>query len=179
MAGLDSWVPSTVTATAFWGVDRTADTYRLGGLRWTTDAGGPIEQTLQRALSRAYREGAMTSHIFMNNLDFTNLIVSLGSKVMYDTENTDIVSVSYKSVVIAGPSGDVKVIASSSCPQGIAYALQLDTWCFWTLGQPGFLDEDGVGRILRDSASDSYLCRIGYYGNLVCDAPGYNMRITL
>jgi hypothetical protein len=179
MAGLASWVPPTVTSTAFYGLDRTQDTYRLGGLRWTTDSGGPIEQTLQRALSRAFREGAMTSHCFMNNLDFTNLIVSLGSRTIYDREESDLPTVGFKSLVIAGPAGDVKVIADPNCPVGTAYLLQLDTWTFWTLGQPGFLDEDGVGRILRDASSDSYVCRIGFYGNLICDAPGYNMRVTL
>ena len=33
MAGLDSWLPSSVTSSSFFGVDRTLDTTRLGGQR--------------------------------------------------------------------------------------------------------------------------------------------------
>jgi hypothetical protein len=54
----------------------------------------------------------------------------------------------------------------------------MDTWKFWTLGDIGFIMEDNL-RMLRDSTEDSYTWRLGYYGNLVCHAPGFNGVVTL
>jgi hypothetical protein len=57
--------------------------------------------------------------------------------------------------------------------------LQLDTWSLNTLGEaPMFLDLDN-NRMLRESAADAYEVRLGYYGNIACNAPGYNCRIAL
>jgi hypothetical protein len=58
--------------------------------------------------------------------------------------------------------------------------LQMDTWSFESAGEaPGILAADGVSPILRVSNADSYEVRIGYYGQVICEAPNYNCVITL
>ena len=55
----------------------------------------------------------------------------------------------------------------------------MDTWSLNTLGEaPMFLDLDN-NRMLRESAADAYEVRMGYYGNVACNAPGYNCRVAL
>jgi hypothetical protein len=90
----------------------------------------------------------------------------------------DTADIAFDTVVIAGPKGMVKCFSDANCPRGIAYVLQMDTWCLWTLGPVGFLDDDGL-RMLRDTSTDSYTFRMGYYGNLICDAPGWNGVVVL
>lgn len=182
LAGLAAWVPPTApTATLFFGLDRTADKTRLGGLRYA-GAGAPIEETVQTVISRAGREGADTTHMFLNNADYLNLCLALGSKVIYDqTSPEDMADVGFTSVRVAsaGASGFTKVFADPNCPKGTGWGLQLDTWKLWTLGEIGFLMDDDSGRILRESAADSYEMRMGWYGNVVCTAPGNNITFTL
>ncbi len=57
--------------------------------------------------------------------------------------------------------------------------LQLNTWTLETLnGAPRILDLDG-NRMLRNSTADSYQIRVGYYGNMTCEAPGWNAYFAL
>ncbi len=116
----------------------------------------------------------------MNNADYVNLVLALGSKVIYDQEKTDIPDIGFKGVQLVAPgaSGFVKVFADPNCPKGFFHILQLDTWTLWTRGEIGFLMDDDQ-RILRNTASDSYELRMGYYGNVVCDAPAYNLSGTI
>lgn len=180
MAGLASWIPQVApTATPFFGVDRTQDPERLAGVRPTVTTGAPIEIVLQQALGQMARNMSEPDTIFLNPTDWMQLVVSLGSKlVIQKVHARDTADISFDAVVIAGPKGMVKVLSDPNCPKGVAYILQMDTWCLWTLGPVGFLDEDGL-RMLRGTVSDDYTWRMGYYGNLVCDAPGWNAVVTL
>jgi len=57
--------------------------------------------------------------------------------------------------------------------------LQMDTWTLNSLGAaPHILDLDG-NRMLREANNDAYEVRVGFYGNLSCNAPGYNSRVAL
>jgi hypothetical protein len=180
MAGLAAWIPQAAPTTApFFGVDRTQDAERLAGVRPTVTTGAPIEIVLQQALGQMARNMSEPDTIFLNPTDWMQLVVSLGSKlVIQKVHARDTADISFDAVVIAGPKGMVKVLSDPNCPKGIAYILQMDTWCLWTLGPVGFLDEDGL-RMLRGTLSDDYTWRMGYYGNLVCDAPGWNAVVTL
>jgi len=180
MAGLAAWIPQVAPTTAlFFGVDRTQDPERLAGVRPTVTSGAPIEIVLQQALGQMARNMSEPDTIFLNPTDWMQLVVSLGSKlVIQKVHARDTADISFDAVVIAGPKGMVKVLSDPNCPKGIAYVLQMDTWCLWTLGPVGFLDEDGL-RMLRGATSDDYTWRMGYYGNLVCDAPGWNAVVTL
>jgi len=180
LSGLAAWDPVTApSATTFFGLDRTSDVTRLGGVRYN-GAGAPIEETLVNALALVCREGGDPSHVFLNNQDYVNLVLALGSKVIYDQEQTDIPEVGFSAIKLAAPgaSGFVKVFADPNCPKGFAWILQMDTWTLWTREEIGFLMDDDQ-RILREATADSYELRMGYYGQLACVAPGYNCAVTL
>lgn len=179
MSGLASWLPTSVASNdSFFGLNRSADVTRLAGVQYN-GSGGPIEETLIDAVSLVSREGGTIDYVFMNNLDRASLIKSLGSKVMYNRVESNVAGISFKVVEIEGDKGTIKVIADQNCPRGTAYGLQLDTWTLNSLGEaPQILDLDG-NKMLREVSADAYTIRMGYYGQLSCDAPGYNVRITL
>ena len=181
ITGLGAWVPKVApTNTPFFGVDRTPDKTRLGGIRYPDNAGGAIEETLLKFSARAYQHNSNPESVFMNPTNFEQLVLALGSKTIYvNSKSPDMPSVGYEGVKIAGQNGNMKVYSDPSCPIGLAYALQLDTWTLASLGAaPGFLEEDGFA-ILRDSAADAYLWRLGYYAQMYTNAPGKNAVITL
>ncbi len=180
-SGIAAWVPVTApSATTFYGVDRTLDMTRLSGLRYTANAGGPIEETLIKCAARLAREGASPDMAVLNPIDFGNLVVALGNKVVYDrVSSSDEPNIGFKSVSLMGPKGPIDIVSDLNCPSGGGWMLTKKTWCFETLkGAPRILNLDGND--MRASATaDSYIFRIGYYGNLTCDAPGWNAYFQL
>lgn len=176
MSGLADWLPSTVSATAFFGVDRTADSTRLGGLRYDGSA-QPIEEALIDALYLSGREGARIDHMFMNFKKYAELEKSLGSKVVYDT--LQVGQVGFNAIRLAGPRGVVRVVADQNCPSDLAYGLQLDTWKLGSIGKAVSPAANDGNRWLRQTSDDGVELRYRFYGNAICKAPGYNIRISL
>lgn len=177
ISGLMAWLPvSAPGATAFFGVDRSVDTTRLGGVRYDASALS-IEEGLVNAVSRVTTEGGKPDAIFINPIKMRDLINSLGSKVQYTSHKVG--EIGFESVKLMTDNGPVSVFSDLNCPQAYAFVLQMDTWQLKSLGKaPRLLDSDG-NKMLRDGAADSVEVRCGYYGNLVCDAPGYNAIVTL
>ena len=116
----------------------------------------------------------------MNPLRYSELIKSLGSKVIYDVvRSSDVAEVFFDSVRVYTPSGQVSVVADPNCPTGVAYLMQMDTWKLYSLGMaPKILMSDGL-RFLRTTAADAVTVRCGYYSQIGCTAPGWNARIAI
>jgi len=178
VAGIDAWVPAANPgAAAFFGVDRSSDPTRLGGVRFN-GAALPLEEALIGGASLIGREGGRPDHCFMSFSNFSDLVKSLGSKVIYvDVEGP--AGVGFRALELHAPYGTMKVIPDLNCPADAAYLLQLDTWSLNSIGgAPKILMQDG-NRMLRMAAADAVEVRIGYYANMACNAPGWNCRVAL
>lgn len=187
LSGLDAWLPSTVTATAFYGVDRTQDSVRLGGVRYTADSvtDSTIERTFINASSETALQGDGTPDLIVcNPLTWGKLVNEIGAKTEYckvpaKTAGGDMAGLGYKAIELMGAAGPMRILADGDCPTTLAYMLELDTWTLHTLGEgPGWLDEDG-NTLLREGSADAVEGRLGFFGNLYCENPGANCRIDL
>lgn len=183
ISGLASWLPAAAPgATLHFGVDRSVDPVRLGGVRYD-GTGEAIEEAFIGAATRLGREGAEPDVIMMNHKDFGKFKKSLGSNVVYDVMKSTNVPVGFTAIKLVGfgKGGEIRVLADRNCPQGIAYMLQLDTWQFATLGDaPRMLEvPNKQGSFIWDFNADSVEVRTGFYGQLGCFAPGFNARIAL
>jgi hypothetical protein len=181
LVGLGGWLPSSPPAAndAFFTVNRSNDATRLAGVRYNGN-GGPIEETLIQAAARVCRERGNPDHVFLNPLDYSSLVVALGSKVIYDrVQSFDEPSIGFKAVMLDGPRGPIKVLMDVNCPRGTAYMLQLNTWVLDSIGKaPKIFELDGLN-MLRQATADSYEVRCGYRADIACTAPGWNAVITL
>ena len=179
LTGLNGWLPSTAPAVSesFFGVDRSSDTTRLGGIRF--DASSlPLEEGLIGAAARVAREGGKPDVCFVNYSNFADLEKALGSKVSYVDVKVN-PEIGFRGILIHGPRGPIKVIPDQNCPNNVAFMLQMDVWKLYSLGKaPKILDSDGL-KFLRESAADAVEVRVGYYAQLGCRGPGYNARIAL
>ena len=177
--GLNAWVPSSAPGStdSFFGVNRSSDATRLGGIRFDGSS-LPIEEALIGGASRVAREGGKPDVCFMNYSNFADLEKALGSKVSYvDVKASP--EIGFRGILVHGPRGPIKVIPDQNCPKDVAFMLQMDVWKLYSLGKaPKILDSDGL-KFLRDSAADSVEVRVGYYAQLGCRGPGYNVRIAL
>jgi hypothetical protein len=175
--GVRAWVPdSAPAATTFFGVNRTADATRLGGLRIDISSMNP-EEGLVHALYRLGREGGNAGHVFMNHGDFVNVQNSLGSKVIYDQLQCG--DIGFQCIKVNGPKGPAKLLADFNVPKGRGFAMQMDTWGLYSLGKaPRILNVDGM-ELLREYNADANELRIAYYAQLGCEFPGFNANLAL
>lgn len=181
LSGLAAWIPVTApSATAFWGVDRTADVTRLGGLRYDASA-YTIEEGITNALAFGNREGAKFDLIIMDFASYAALVNTIGAKVSNVQVKHDEVEVAFDGISFQSAYGKVTILADRSCPPQRAYCLTMNTWKLRSLGKVPHILTYGMEGLegLRVGNADALEIRIGYYGNLICSAPGYNLVITL
>lgn len=181
VSGLDAWlVPSSaLTATAFFGVDRTSDKTRLAGVVQDGRA-KPIEEAIIDLVTRVNREGGRPDTFFCDHTDWANLEKALGSKVQYvDVKPNYDLSFAFKGIAMNTPHGIVKVLADVNATSGWGYALQMDTWRLNSLGKaPTLFDTDGL-TFLRQASADGVELRVYSYHQLGCSAPGWNGKVQL
>ena len=182
LSGLAAWVPAVDPPSNdnFWGVNRSADPTRLGGLRYNASSFS-ISEGLTNALAFGNREGASFDLIILDFLSYSTLINELGAKVQYVMLEHDEVEVAFEAVHFHSAYGKIPVLADRSCPPQTAYCLTTDTWKLRTLGKAPHILTYGMEGLegLRVGNADALEIRIAYYGNLICSAPGYNMYVTL
>jgi len=179
LTGLAGWLPSTAPGStdSFFGVNRSSDSTRLGGIRFDGSS-LPLEEALIGAAARVAREGGKPDVCFINYNNFGDLEKALGSKVSYVDVKVN-PEIGFRGILIHGPRGPIKVVPDQNCPNGVAYMLQMDVWKLYSLGKaPKILDSDGL-KFLRESTADAVEARIGYYAQLGCRAPGFNVRVAL
>lgn len=177
--GFAAWIPSTApSSTAFFGVDRTQDKTRMGGIRYTGTE--PLVERLQRAHARVRREQGKITHYVFNPKNFADLIIALGDRVQWDLVKSQDGLFGFESIKMRTPSGTVICYEDSDCPVDVAYGLNFDVWKLVSRGAaPRVLNPDGVGDFLRQGSADGVEARLGYYGQVGCGWPGTNIRVPL
>jgi hypothetical protein len=183
ISGLQAWLPivAPVSGTPlFWGIDRSADPTRLAGVRFNGQ-NESIEEALIDGASLVAREGGKPEMCFMNYASYAALEKALGSKVQYVEVKHEEADIAFAGIRIMAPYGVITVVPDRNCPSQTAYLLQMDTWKLRSLGKMPHILTYGIEGLqgLRVSNSDALEVRIGYYGNLTCNAPGWNCVIQL
>jgi hypothetical protein len=182
ISGLGAWIPTTSPSggDSFWGVNRSVDPTRLAGLRYDASS-YTIEEGMTNALAFANREGAKPDLCIMDFASYAALVNSLGAKVQYVQVKHDEVEVAFDGIQFQSAYGKVTVLADRNCPPQRAYVLTMSTWKLRSLGKVPHILTYGLEGLegLRVGNADALEIRIGYYGNLICSAPGYNLVVLL
>lgn len=179
LSGLEDWIPATAPgATLFFGVDRSADTSRLGGLR--LDASSlPIEEALIEADALVGREGHGLTHFFMSHDKFGDLKKALGSKVQYVQVDVN-PRISFRGVMVDGSKGPIKVIPDHNCQGNRIWGVNMNYVKLYSLGEPVRTLDMGDGlEMLRQASDDGVECRIGGYAQLGIRAPGSFINVQV
>ena len=182
VAGLQAWLPATAPAggDSFWGVDRSADPVRLAGVRYDGST-QTIEEALVDAAALVAREGGAPDMCFCTFATYAALEKSLGAKVQYVDVKHEEAAIAFAGIRIHAPYGPITVVPDRSCPSQKAYLLSMDTWKLRSLGRVPHVLTYGMEGLeaLRVGAADALEIRIGYYANLICNAPGWNCVVSV
>lgn len=178
-SGLAAWLPATApTTTPFFGVDRSVDVTRLGGVRYDGSA-QTIEEAIIDAAALVAREGGRPTKFITNFASFAALEKSLGSKVMY-VDLKGPAEISFRGIKVFGANTTIDVFPDRNCPSLKGYLLQLDTWALEGLGDVPQILRYGDGmEMLRVYNADAAELRVGSYYNLRTNAPGWNAVVTI
>lgn len=178
-SGLQAWLPFTApTSTAFFGVDRSVDTWRLGGGRYDGSAQS-IEEALIDASALSAREGGKVDHAFVSFASYSALEKALGAKVQY-VDLKGPADIAFRGIVINGANSMIKVIPDRNCPPLTGFLLSMAHWVLEGLGEvPQILKYGDNLEMLRVYNADSGEVRCGAYYNLATNAPGWSLQVKL
>jgi hypothetical protein len=184
-SGLAEWIPvAAPDATPFFGVNRRQDTIRLGGCRYNGSA-DTIDTAVINLSGIIAQNGGSPDVLLISYPNWRALQDTLGAQVRYvqvparGVKGEELAKIGFQALEIMGAKGVIKVLPDDSCPVGLGYMLQLDTWVLATLGEcPRILTRNNNDTLTVYNA-DSVEVRVGYYGQLGCSAPGYNGVVQL
>lgn len=185
VSGIQGWIPPAasrpVSATTWFGLDRSSDDTRLAGL-YLDGTNVPMQEILLEACAMVGVEGGRVDRIWMHPRDRANFCKELGAKVSYIKSPVKVpgsnASVGFKSIEITLDDADVLIGADINMPRGLCLVTQWDTWAFESLGPaPQILNWDS-NDFLRVTNDDSYEVRTGYYGQVSNAAPAYSCLIS-
>lgn len=168
MTGAQGWAPvaDPTASESFFGMDRTVgDITRQSGVRYNGNGGSKEETLIAAAAAGQMAGGGEDRRLYVNPLDFVGLIQEVGTKRMIQGTAMN-ANVGFKGVEIDTPAGTWTAISEVDVPKGYAWAVNPEDITLATAGDcPMFLNEDGVGNILRAANDDAYQGRLGAYGN--------------
>lgn len=174
LSGLAAWIPvgGPPTSDSFFGVNRNLDNTRLAGISFNGTSLS-IEEAILKGSAKMFLQGAKPDIGVCSAATYNALVTSLGSKLVYIDQKVG--AIGFRGVEINGAAGVIHVFPDRSCPDGLVYLLELDTWCLRSAGgAPHILSNvDGI-EILRVPQSDSYEIRVGAYMQLYTTKPGRN-----
>lgn len=178
VSGLDAWLPFTIAGgDSFFGVNRSADKQRLGGVHVDgttgTLAGAPLEELLITGAAQCGKFGGKPRTAFSNWELWTAAEKSLGSKVTYDVvSSSDRADITFKSIRIHGGRAPIDLVPDQNAPASRIYMLDQDAVALYPLGElPEIVDDDGVV-MLRSSGADAFDIRLAGYAQAGMNGPG-------
>lgn len=186
LSGLQAWLPSS--GGTLFGVDTTQDD-RLIGLQVSASA-SDIEGAFIDGIATLLQfsdKGAEDIKAFMTPATWAVLAKAMQSKQVVTVTPT-ITKARYGAVSFSGwrvmtPNGTIEVFTSRFAPKNKIMMLNLSTWelVSWGVPFPTIIPPAlGAGPpIFQDPATGSIKALVGGYPQLECNAPGYNLTITL
>lgn len=179
LAGFAAWLPISgpPVSDTFFGVNRNIDTQRLAGV-FFNGSSFSLEEALLQGTGRIALNGGRSDTGICSYSTYTALITSLGSKVQYIDEK--IGDIGFRGVQVNGANTVMSVFPDRSCPDGVIYCLEMDTWVLRSQNPaPHILKYMDEIEILRVPGQDAAELRVGMYGNMYCTKPGHNGVIQI
>lgn len=179
--GIGGWIPLTPpqpnTGDSWGGVDRSASTTRLAGVRFDGRQYTPT-QGLNMLASRLERQGGEPDYCVVNHLNFEKIASTILGQARYDTvEAWDDPQIRYEMLTIPVGGRHIRLVKDRTLASNVGYMLTLKSWCLRSAGPllGGLLDYPiyGQGAALV-SNFDGVELRYGVYPMLSCNAPAFN-----
>lgn len=189
LTGIAAWIGNSQNISSsdvFFGVNRSVDTWRLGGGFYDGSQNGQsVEEALYDGSTQLFMEGGYPNMAFVGPNAYAALQKSMAARNIFETEiegpqdENGVAHLFYKGINIQGAGSNFTVVADRSCPPYTAYLLTMEDWALYSLKEcPHVVDDDGVS-FLRQTSADAFEFRLAGYAQVGCSAPGHSMYIKL
>jgi hypothetical protein len=188
ITGVQGWLPST--ADTLFGVDRTVDA-RLIGMQSAgslADIEGAFIDGIAQVLTTS-SNGTDDITAFMHPRMWAILAKAMQARTVSVLTAKPIQkkgregTVSYSGFQVMTPSGTVEVFTPMFCPKNKIFMLNMTTWELvgWGMEFPGLIAgaAGAMPDIFMDPSTGTIRAAVGGYPQLECNAPGWNLTITL
>jgi hypothetical protein len=181
--GHQHWLPSTLSATSFYGVDRTAAPVFLGGNVYTATTSS-IKEGILNALGEAAPYGAAPEVGFIHPSTLMQLMLELEAESIRprDAQGASkggTATFGFKGVEIQGPLGSIQLYPCPYVKTTDIFLDDMSTWKILSMGEaPKFLDEDGL-KFIRKAGTTNFTASIYMWGAFMNSLPGKSVRVIL
>lgn len=181
--GIRAWLTDVASSGDAFGTgsfDRYPYGERAAGWKYAASAGETNHEALIHGLSYGKQFHGRPDVVFGSTQRVAKLIVELRNRVEYDGMVDGNLKLSFRGVKLAGPQGDVTVVAAQKCPNDTWFALERQSWMVHFVGDALVRSPFQSGKKIVDSESED-----GIRGRwktscvLTCHMPGHNGRITM
>ena len=173
--GFKAWLPgSGVGATAFNGVDRTADPTRLAGVDGVkgTLSGLLITDGIVQTTAQIIRQGGKPNLALVSAADFADLSNETEARGRYAKVDASEGTVSFSSIEIATPAGMLPVVPDRHTEDDSAFILDTrKIEVYSTNSLPSLFNKDGSFYHRTETADELSFYLYGFYG-LSIQEPG-------
>jgi hypothetical protein len=171
--GFDAWIPATVSATTFGGVDRSVNPYLLAGVRYD-GSNGLVRDAISGGISRCGRVKGKPSHAFLSYEYFDALQMEMDNKRNFVDVMARNVEINFRGIEFNAPNGgSVIVLPDTHAPGrtasagGVCFGIKVDNWTIHSReGLPHLKDADGLTMVRNTSNADNYQGQWIYYAQL-------------
>lgn len=151
-AGLPAWVPTTApTATLFFGVDRTENSFLSGWIIDGTTTGKSLGQCLVEAANLCSTVGNAERLVAVVSVD-KFIEFSAAQEDKQYTMITGRGGTGYKALLVYADGIELPVISDKYCPNSEAYVLDPKAIDHPSMGQAPHMDDEDGNAVLRQSA---------------------------
>lgn len=183
--GIQAFMPGSDALGDLWGITGTTrrkDVQRFGGCRVDPVLLGAKSYEQRIKLLFAQMTGRFKAKkptaVFMHPEEFDVLDTALGARGQRDLSD-DEAKFGYSSISITTTGGKVPVFPDRHCPVGTAFALRMDNWWVFSMGELIRVQNGDGLQMLRRASSTDYEFRLISYPGLACNAPINNGRVSL
>jgi hypothetical protein len=183
--GVQAYLPATDSLPDLWGItqaNRQLDVQRFGGCRVAPALLGAKSFEQRIKLLFAQMTGRFKAKkptaVFMHPEDFDTLDTAMGARGQRDLSE-DEAKFGYSSIAVTTTGGKVPIFPDRHCPVGTAFALRLENWWLFSMGELLRVQNGDGLQMLRRASSTDYEFRLISYPGLACNAPKNNGRVSL
>jgi hypothetical protein len=181
--GIRAWLTDVASSGDAFGstsFDRYPYGERAAGWKYSASAGETNREAIIRGLSYGKQFHGRPDVVFGSVNRVASLIVELQNRVEYDGMTDGNLKLNFRGVKLAGPQGDVLVMAAQKCPNDTWFALERASWKIHHVGGDLVRSPFQSGKKIVDSESEDGIrgrWKSSYV--LTNHMPGHNGRIVM
>jgi len=149
---------------------------------WTPQLGttaGALTLTEMEQKYLAAQEYAMKddNYMILTNVTLYRKYGDMLTALRRSVNTLDLVG-GWKGLDFQAGGGKVGVVSDFECPDGEVVIINFDTWKLCQISDMGWVEEPGVGSLVRRRDYLTYQATMSWFANLICLAPAANARLT-